>query len=816
MFQRTTFNADFQIDGLSFGIVYDAVLEFSSQENLAGFWKSMCMSSRWIVPSLKMCALTLNNQGCWAVIAEVERGEYKAFEPEYEQVKGRLGEVLEGKMPRWLEVRAEDFGEDTISGRLMAVGPEQLLFVPLAERRVLNGALLFATGSVLEADRARILPLASVYGLHAQITRGMLTAVDERRAMEKKIRESEKRFRTTFAHAPVGIFFCDPEGRILLSNKAMSLMTGYGESELNGMAFREVMAGPGFGEALKKTSKCDPALVEDGHVRQQLLRKDGRKLWVNFRAAFLRDQAGEPENIIAVVEDIDDRVKKELEIRNWERIFQHSSWGVILCEGDTPHIASCNPAYADMLGYTRDELKGKFLGDLFTPQALAIFKQRYKEVQEKEHTVFESEYLRKDGSSFPVLIDVSTISSSEGGILYRVANVQDITARKKEEHFLQHAREVAEKANQAKSVFLANLSHEIRTPLNAVVGFSRNLINHAEQYGLGRKPTDHLRQIKLSGEHLTELINNILDLSKIEAGKMVVNEQEFPLKELVENVYNIHQPVAEAKDLKLELHYDPQLPAHIRGDRTKINQVMMNLIANALKFTDQGSVRIRLAREGEWLLIEVADDGIGIDPSAHDRIFDSFEQVDCERTRVFEGTGLGLTITRKICELLGGSIGLESALGKGSVFKVRLPLQECVGLSDSCAGLVLNAAGRRTHRVLLVEDNPINQEVTRLLFQELDIPLEIAENGLEAIEMVTACPPDLILMDMHMPILDGMETTRRLRANPAFAQIPIIALSADAFTEQQEKLMERGLDHYLTKPIEPGRLIEILNHYLVD
>ncbi|CAM2070360.1 PAS domain S-box protein [Sulfidibacter corallicola] len=935
MFEQNPFNQDVQIDGLTFGLVYDAVLEFSNQESLPDFWKAVCRCSRWIVPSSKMCVLSFAGNS-YATIGYLESGEYReADASSFQRITGPFSYILESKTSKWFPTPTEEVGRDPLSHWFCEGSPPSVLYVPYGDKGQTTGGLLFATRIFTREEQNQILPMATVYGLHVQIMNRMLTAVEERKKaedlsaqlaslvrssheaifgvtldgmlnywnasaeklfeaaqdevlgsnflklfprerrpelsamlahlsdargnpietvieqkcgkrvtiqvtlspirdagghiagasgictdlslqkdMEAQIRASENRFRLTFSHAPVGIFFCNPKGRLLWSNKAMTTISGYSEAELINMKFIDLTHPEDNRQGAEHYRMALNGALDSYSLKERYRRKDGRTVWVNFRATYVKDSSGVPQHIIAVVEDIDDRVKSEEQIRYWERIFKHSGWGVILCKGDSPYVASCNPAYAKMLGYTMEELHGKHLMDIYSPHARSILRDKLKQIRHEDQIVFEAEYIRKNHSVFPVLIDVSAIRDEAGKLLYRVANVQDISARREEDQKLKKARETAEKANRAKSVFLANMSHEIRTPLNAIIGFSQILLKHAEKYHLPQTSIQHLEQIKLSGEHLTELINNILDLSKIEAGKMALHHQDLNLRQLVRNIYNIHKPAADEKGLDFAYDYAENLPEVIHADRTKLNQILMNLTANAIKFTDSGTVRLSVARREHRLLIQIADQGIGIAKERHLAIFGAFEQADNAPTRKFEGTGLGLAITQKIVALLEGRIWVESELGEGATFFVLLPLVPPANRGAATQTPPVEAHFAVNNAVLLVEDNLINQQVTRSLLEELGLRIQVANNGREALERVARSRPDFILMDLHMPVMDGIEATRRLRDNPEYADIPIVALSADAFTEQKEGTVKKGFDHYLTKPIDMGQLLPILAKYL--
>lgn len=406
-------------------------------------------------------------------------------------------------------------------------------------------------------------------------------------------------------------------------------------------------------------------------------------------------------------------------------------------------------------------------------------------------------------------------SPDEEEFLNAVANtLAGLIERKRVEAALRQAKEEAESANRAKTAFLANVSHEIRTPLNAIVGFSRILLKHQSQ--ISPRFLRYLENIRVSGDNLTEIISNVLDLAKIEAGKIMVDKEDIDIQLLVQSLYQVAKDRAAEKGVLLNYSLEPKLPRIVHTDRTRINQILMNLVDNAIKFTSRGKeVSIRLRQDGDFMVFEVADQGIGIPEDRLNAIFEPFEQADSSTTRCHGGTGLGLSIVRSLASILDGSVSVQSQEGAGSVFTVRLPLQLAQQTSrhdESFNWRLYRFASDA--KLLLVEDNAMNREMLLAVLEEVGLTATEAENGQIGVELAKKMRPDVILMDLHMPVMDGLTATRILKADPDTAGIPVIGLSADAFLEREKEAREAGIGEFLTKPVDLAKLIPILAGYL--
>jgi signal transduction histidine kinase/ActR/RegA family two-component response regulator len=430
--------------------------------------------------------------------------------------------------------------------------------------------------------------------------------------------------------------------------------------------------------------------------------------------------------------------------------------------------------------------------------------------------------MTRDGSYVPVEMTVYYHAGDDVNPPRMISFMLDITQRKQAEQALLEAKAAAESANLAKSAFLANMSHEIRTPLNAITGMA-HLIRRA---GLSPDQEERLDKLEAAGEHLLNVINNILDLSKIEAGKFELEETDIRVESILGNVTSMLRDRAQAKylDLLTEAH---SLPHQLRGDPTRLQQALLNYATNAVKFTERGNItlRVRSMQENQdsvLLRFEVQDTGIGIDPATLPKLFAAFEQADNTTTRKYGGTGLGLAITQRIARMMGGDAGAESTPGAGSTFwlTVRLKKGKSTATPESAAsGEDAESVLKRDHagrRVLLAEDEPINREITLMMLEDAGLAADVAEDGIQAVELATRNTYDLILMDMQMPHMDGVDATLEIRKLHSGDKLPILAMTANAFAEDKVRCLKAGMNDFITKPAKPEVLFATLLKWLTQ
>jgi len=535
--------------------------------------------------------------------------------------------------------------------------------------------------------------------------------------------------------------------------------------------------------------------------------------------------------------EIDERRQAEAGLRLFSLAVEQSLESIIITGIDN-RIEYVNESFVRNTGYSREEAIGQDPGFLKSgTTAPGTYAELWVALRAGQSWRGEFENRRKNGSIYVESAIITPLRQADGTISHYVAVEEDITDKKRlaealENHRanleqqvalrtteLAEAKAVAEEASRAKSTFLANMSHEIRTPLNAISGMA-HLIRRG---GLPPEQSKQLDKLEAAGQHLLETINTVLDLSKIEAGKLVIEQTPFRLGSLFENVCSMLQDKATAKKLQLLVEL-AEPTARLLGDPTRLQQGLLNYASNAIKFTEHGSVTLRAvlvedAGNATLLRVEVVDTGIGISPEAQGRLFSAFEQADSSTTRKYGGTGLGLAITAKIAQAMGGEAGVFSTPGEGSTFWFTASVTRLEGKDESTASsdVMADEALRATcagRRILLAEDEPINREITLILLADVGMQADAAEDGLEAVRMASENAYDLILMDMQMPNLDGLDATRRIRLLPGYATVPVIAMTANAFAEDKARCFEAGMSDFTTKPIDPQAFFEILLEWL--
>lgn len=512
------------------------------------------------------------------------------------------------------------------------------------------------------------------------------------------------------------------------------------------------------------------------------------------------------------------------------------------------HLVVANPAFCNLLGLHKDDMIGRKLGELPVPRWLRPLIAdeslcdpetcRRDEIVALKTPAGEPRYFRVVG--FPVVYSRKLKPQAVASVW--IDYTERVTASEQMEAINQHleelvdertrelviAKDLALAASQSKAEFLANMSHEIRTPLNAIIGLAHVALG---QFARGSTSADlqknYLEKIRGSGEHLLDIINDILNFSRMEAGKLELDRSEFSIDQLIDKALDLIWEKAAAKGLELTVEIDPRIPKLLIGDPLRLGQIIINFCANAVKFTDAGSVSVVVTQVRDWearveLLFEVKDTGIGIAPEKIAQLFQPFKQVDASSARRFEGTGLGLSICKNLAELMRGHIDVKTTLGRGSNFSFRVQLEKNIAPPALPPAPVLNetASSNRFEplhgSVLVVEDNLLNQEIIESLLDSMGVKARCVDSGPAAILAVNHDAFDLILMDIQLPGMDGVEATQHIRKITAGRNIPIIAITANALPGDKENYLSAGLDDYLSKPIDPAKLYRTLQQWITS
>jgi PAS domain S-box-containing protein len=510
-------------------------------------------------------------------------------------------------------------------------------------------------------------------------------------------------------------------------------------------------------------------------------------------------------------------------------ILSHAGYAIIATDG-AGTITLFNPAAEKMLGYAADELIGSAGPGVFhdpgevaaraaaltrelghpVPAGFDAFIAKTRSTGQPD--VNEWTYIAKGGHRLPVLLSVVALRDDGGELFGYLGIAADLAERKRTEAALHRAKESAEAANRAKSEFLANMSHEIRTPMNGIIGMVELLLDT----GLSPEQRRQAEIVRDNADALLTILNDILDVSKLEAGRVELEQVDFSLGELVTGITALLAPQAQAKGIAIAADLDLSVAGRWRGDPTRLRQVLINIAGNAVKFTDRGRVDIDVRPAGQGVRIEVRDTGIGMTTDQAARVFQKFSQGDGSIARRYGGTGLGLAICRELVALMGGTLGVESAPGRGSLFWFELPLQRSAPEAAIAAPATPAAAGVPPvpgGRILLAEDNSTNQVIAATTLRKAGYGVAIAGNGIEAVELWRQGGFDAVLMDIHMPEMDGMEATRQIRAleqRDGRGRTPIIALTANAMAGARDSCLAAGMDDHIGKPFKRSRLLETL------
>ncbi|MBZ5535564.1 MAG: PAS domain S-box protein [Acidobacteriia bacterium] len=648
---------------------------------------------------------------------------------------------------------------------------------------------------------------------------GVVNEITDRKRMEEALRMSEARFHSLIENAPVAISVARWE-KIFYANAAFRSMFGFqDETELRDQPVLEVFAPQcrnRMANRMRRHALGMPVPNEEETVGR---RRDGSQFPMHLAAT--RVQLAEGPATLAFMSDVTERKHIEDSLRQSEEKFRNiieNMQDYVLAATSDGAITLANPSAVKMLGYeSEQELLGKDLGQV----AGAVPRERERLARALGTSGFVRNYrLRfkhKDGSDILVEENIRLVRGADGKPVAIEAIGRDMTERIRAEEELRVAKETAEAATRARSQFLANMSHEIRTPMNGVIGMT-NLLLDTE---LAPQQREYAETLRTCGESMLAVINDILDFSKIDARKLTFEILDFDLKEVIEDILTLVGKAAKTKKLELAGIVRPDVPTQLRGDPGRLRQILTNLVSNAVKFTERGSVTVRAANQAETtthvtLRFEVVDTGIGIAPGTQARLFKAFSQADSSTTRKYGGTGLGLAVSKQLVEMMGGQIGVRSSVGEGSTFWFIVCLEKQLhplALKEN------EKEGPARLRLLIVDNNPTTRLVLQHQAQGREIDAKCAANGVEALRLLREAssskhPYDLAVLDQSLQELGGMALARAIRADPDITRIRVILLTSTNMTTDPEQLSEAGIDACLPKPVKPEQLFDCLTRLM--
>jgi PAS domain S-box-containing protein len=680
--------------------------------------------------------------------------------------------------------------------------------------------------------------------------RTLLQAVVRDVSQQKRLEAERARAQLYWEVAGVILVALDASGVVEMINQRGCEVLGGSSAEIVGQNWfdRFIEAGEReqLREAYRRTMTGEPALEQ--RMEHGLLTLDGRRRWIVWNNVWVRDERGRIRASIASGEDVTEQRAAERALSESEQRFRtlvdNQGEGIGIVDLDE-RFEFANPAAESIFGVAPGGLDGRCLDEFLDAEQLAAVRAQTARRRSGERDAYHLQVRRADGERRWLIVTAVPRRDAAGGVVGAFGIFRDVTAQRRAEEALRRAKEeteaanarleraiaraeqlaaTAEQASRAKGQFLANMSHEIRTPMNGIIGMIAMLLDTP----LTEEQRDFADTVRASAEHLLTLINDILDFSKIESGKLAIEHIDFDLHRALEELNKLLGPRARQRGLDYSCRIAPGVPRRLRGDPGRLRQVLTNLVGNAIKFTETGEVVIQVAAVAAGggdvrLRFAVRDTGVGIPEAAQQAIFEPFEQADGSTTRIHGGTGLGLAISRELVQRMGGRLSLESRPGRGSTFTFEVDCGRAGGPPSArppqpaAEPTRPSAAGPRSARILVAEDNPTNQKVAAAVLARDGHRADVVVDGEATLAALRKVDYDLVLMDVQMPMLDGFETTRRIRAGDAGAErraVPVIAMTGHAMQGDRDRCLAAGMNDYIAKPVQPAELQALVATWL--
>ncbi|MDV6220978.1 PAS domain S-box protein [Flavitalea sp. BT771] len=656
--------------------------------------------------------------------------------------------------------------------------------------------------------------LATAFLVMLLILHRMKRENDLRRITERQLRSSESKYRDLIDNVSIVIYSTNVEGYIEYASAGALALTGYSPEDLIGKRYTFLVS-PGFLQKVKEHyEKQFRKNIQETTLEFCTTTASGETKWVE-QIALLLIKDGRPIGFQCFVRDITDKKRMQQELEAYEfklkenqlllQSILDNTTSIIFVKGLDGKYIIANRRFMEILQVDEKQLINHTDYDFCDAEQADHYRAMDEKVLQTGRSVELEEKMSTANGHIHLLLVKFPLRDNDNNILGIGGIATDITERVHHQHQLIAAKTDAEDARKMQEQFLANMSHEIRTPMNGIQGMTNLLL----ETNLSPQQNEFVAIIGRSVENLIVIINDILDISRIKAGKLPIEKIDFRLQDVLDNVRSLFEHRIIKKELSFHMDIDPMIPGRIQGDPHRLNQVLINLVGNAVKFTEKGGIGLKVTiqqRKGKeiTLIFDVTDTGVGIPEDSLPYIFESFSQAAMDISRRYGGTGLGLAICHRLLELQGGAISVASTVGQGSTFTFHLTFgcEEVVNTSGQTPHLLQDVAGLLAGRqFLVVEDNPINQKLMGFVLQKAGAAVTMADNGEEAIEKLKVHTYDLIIMDLQMPGMDGYETTRQLRGH-LHIRTPVMAMTANALNGEQLRCLEAGMNDYMSKPFE--------------